>query len=963
MEPRVVAIVVAREGGEHLSRTLRAIAAQTRLPDVVVAVDDASKPSAAAELAAFTGAIVTNAHHESFGQSIALAVASVAPDFENGVLWLLAQDSDPAPTALERLLGTLEVSPSVAVVGPKQMDWERSDYIREFGLTLTPWGRTVSLVDDELDQAQHDSQSDVLAVGANGMLVRESVWAQLGGFDRGLGVVDDALDFCVRARLAGHRVEVVPTALVHTAGDGVIGADGSTQPRAVAKRGRQVRAAQLYRRLTYARGIAVLWHWLGLLPNAIVRAIGLLLGKRPTAVPGEFAAAFQVLFDGVSLSRSRRTLRRNRTMPYSSLDSLRIPFAEVRRRNALTREALRIRAHGHQRPIYFLASGGAWVTLALLIVSAVIMSPLIGAGAIGGGGLLPLTSDVGALWGQIGYGWRSGALTMLAPADPFTFVLAFLGTLTWWNPSFSLVVLWFVAIPVAGLGAWMFATRLSDRPIIRAFVGVGYGLAPTLLVALSAGRPAAVITHVLLPWLCFAALKAVRSWSASATAAILFAAVVACTPSLAPLLILVWIGALTLTGRYVSRFLAIPLPAIVLFAPLAVWQVMRGTPLGLLADPGSPTIAALSPHWQLALGFPLQGLGAWLDLTGTSPGSVNFVVVIVVIVLVGILAALALSGLFSPTPIRAQIALLIALVSLISAIAASSVSVAFHGSLPVALWPGSSLSVMWLALLVGAAAGISVLRRFALYPAVAGMTAAVILALPMGIGLVRGIADVEPSSGQTLPAYVVARAMTDMQLGTLIITGQPDGGLAVTIERGRGATLDNASTALFTATHADESATALANLTANLSSLSANDSSSQLRDYGIGSILLTPAQPDASGVVSQAAVESSSRAMVAFDANPSLESVGKTDFGLLWRYASPDTQTSSEMTSVSATQPWRALILGIQLLVVILTLLLAIPTGIPQPDIRPRRNIEGLASEPLAFEPKDLLAGDDDEEN
>jgi hypothetical protein len=42
---------------------------------------------------------------------------------------------------------------------------------------------------------------------------------------------------------------------------------------------------------------------------------------------------------------------------------------------------------------------------------------------------------------------------------------------------------------------------------------------------------------------------------------------------------------------------------------------------------------------------------------------------------------------------------------------------------------------------------------------------------------------------------------------------------------------------------------------------------------------------------------------------------------------------------------------------------LAIPTGIPQPDIRPRRNIDGLLNEPIAFEPTDLLAGDDDEEN
>ena len=962
MEPRVVAIVVAREDGEHLARTLRALDAQTRRPDLIIAVDNASKPSAAQTLGTLRGQTLRLANSVGFGDAVRRAVAEIEPAPENGFLWLLAQDSDPAPAALATLLGALEVSPSVAVVGPKQMDWERGDYIREFGQTLTRWGRTVSLVDDELDQAQHDARSDVMAVGANGMLVREHVWRELGGFDPGLSVADDALDFCVRTRLAGYRVEVVPGARVRTAADGVIGPEGGHDFRSSVRRARQVRTAALYRRLAYTRGLGPLWHWLGLVPNALWRIVGLLLGKRPSAVGPELGATLAVMFDGISLRRSRINLKRTRTASWSSLDSLRMPFAEVRRRNALAREALRIRLHGHQVPIYFFASGGAWVTLALTIVSLVLMSPLIGASAISGGALLPLAADVPSAWSQVAFGWRAGALGTIAPADPFTFVTALLATLTWWNPTFSLVVLWFLAIPLAGLGAWMFATRLSPRPVIRAFVGVGYGLAPTLLVALSDGRPGAVLAHVMLPWLAYAALRAVRSWSASAAAALLFAAVVACAPSLGPVLILLWLGAVALTGRYVARFLAIPLPAIALFAPLALWQVLFGNPLSLLADPGASVSARLAPHWQLALGFPSRGLGGWIDLSGSAPGTLNTVTVVVVIVLVGIVAALAVAGLFSPTPIRAQLALLVALLGLVSAVAASSLSVAFLGSVPVPLWPGSALSVMWLALLVGAASGMAVLRRFSIYPAVAGLVALVILALPMAIGMVRATVVVAPSNGQTLPAYVVARAHTDPQLGTLILTAQPSGGLAATLERNLGATLDNSSTAVSTATRMNSGANDLAVLVANLASLSGNDSREALADLGIGSVLLAPAQATAGTTPTVAATEMSARAMVALDANPSLESVGKTDFGLLWRFASPDTNKSAELTPSSATEPWRALILGGQLLVLLLTLLLAIPTGVPQADIRPRRNLSGLDAEPSAYEPADALVGGGDEQ-
>ena len=962
MEPRVVAIIVAREGGDHLARTVRALAAQTRSPDQIIAVDNASKPSVASVIASVTEHTVSLANRVAFGQALSRAVATLEPQTEQGFLWFLAQDSEPEPEALTTLLGALEVAPSVGVVGPKQMDWDRPDYIREFGQSVTPWGRTVSLVTDELDQAQHDVLSDVMAVGANGMLVREEVWRELGGFDPGLVAADDALDFCIRARLAGHRVEVVPQAKVRSAGDGVIGPDQGDDYRSVARRARQVRTGTLYRRLAYARGIGVLWHWLGLIPNALWRIIGLLLGKRPSVVPAEIGATFRVMFDGIAIRRSRRNLRRIRTAPWSSLDSLRVPFIEVRRRNALAREALRIHFHGHESPTQFFATGGAWVTLALAIISFIAMSPLIGSSAIAGGALLPLSGDVSTLWGQVTFGWRAGALGTLAPADPFAFVVALLGTLTWWNPSFSIVVLWFVAIPAAGLGAWMFASRLSVRPAIRAFVALGYALAPTLLIALSDGRPTAVLAHVLLPWLLFAGLRAVRSWSASATAALLFAAIVACAPSLGPVLILVWLGAVALTGRYVARFLAIPLPAIALFVPLAIWHVIAGNPLGLLADPGATVETRIAPHWQMALGFPMRGLGGWLDLTGIAPGILNTVTGLVVVVLVGLLAALAIVGLFSPTPIRAQLALLVSLFGLTSAIVASSMSVAFVGSLPVAIWPGSALSVMWLVLLVGSASGVAVLRRYSIYPAVAGLVAIVILALPMMVGLIRGAASVTPSNGQTLPAYVVARALTDPRLGILIFTAQPDGGLGVTLQRNLGATLDNSSTALATRTRIDSGAAALSTLAANLASLSGNDSHEALRKLGIGSVLLSAPQPTSAGAITQPAAEMNARAMVAFDANPSLDAVGKTDSGILWRFDAPDTEASSALTPSIATEPWRSLILTGELLVLILTLLLAIPTGIPQADIRPRRELSGLGAEPISFDPPELLGVDDDED-
>src|SRR6478735_3183831 len=275
MSPRVTAIIVARNGAEHLPRTLEALAAQTMAPDAIIAVDCGSTDATSALLAEFGPTHLITADSDlTFGGAIATAArVPTPPTAPNELLWLIAQDTAPEPTALAELVAALETAPSVAIAGPKLLDWERGEFIRSLGESLTTQGATVALVSDELDQGQRDVLSDVLAVVAGGMLVRHTVWETLGGFDPGLPVVDDALDFCVRARLAGHRVSVAPAARVATAGDGVAGANTSHKGRIRRRRARQQRTAQLHRRLVYAPAVLVPVHWLSLVPLAMLRSI------------------------------------------------------------------------------------------------------------------------------------------------------------------------------------------------------------------------------------------------------------------------------------------------------------------------------------------------------------------------------------------------------------------------------------------------------------------------------------------------------------------------------------------------------------------------------------------------------------------------------------------------------------------------------------------------------------------
>ena len=962
MNPKVTAILVARAGGEHLSQTLVALAAQTRPPDAVVLVDNGSRGRLAISAQVVQpDKVITMPGVVPFGEAVEAAARTVALEREgDDFLWLLAQDSAPNESALERLLGALEVSPSVAIVGPKQMEWDRPDYIAEYGLTMTRRGRTVSLVTDELDQGQHDDVSDVMAVGANGLLIREPVYRLLGGCDPGLPVVDDALDLCVRARLAGHRVTVVPDARVLTAGDGVIGPNMSLKLRARQRRARLIRTAELYRGMAYAPAFSVMWLWFALGPRSVFRAIWLLLAKRPYEVGGEFRAALAVAFSQPSVSRSRAQLARARTTGWWALAPLRMSRESMRRRQSLEREHARLVLEGARRPLHFLSSGGAWTTIALAIISVVTNIPLLGAQALGGGALLPLSSSLGDAWSQTGYGWRSLALAQLDPADPFAWVMALLGSVTWWNPSFALVLLWFVALPLAGAGAWVVMARLTDRVGIRVFAGLAYGLAPTLLIALHDGRPAAVLVHVLLPWLFAAGLRAPRSWSASAIAALLFAAVVACAPSLGVALLIVWFGSVVLTGRYVGRFLAIPIPAVALFAPVVVVQLFSGNPLGMLADPGPVVPFAQASRWEMALGYPTSGLGGWFDLTGAINWGVTIAAGLIVLVLVAVLVALAVAGLFSAHPVRAQLALFVALLGLASAVGTVGLRVAFEGQTAVPLWPGAGLSLASLGLIVAAGTGMSVLRRFSFYPAIAGTLAVGLLAVPLIGGLVVGSGFVHASTGRTLPAYVVATAARDPLVGTLILTPQANGGVAAVIVRGQGMTLDQSSSLINTSVGSGDGQRALAHLAGDVSSTGGQQTEPELKQFGIGYILLAPAVGATSAGFTSDAASVATRVRSSLDANPSLTPIGDTDAGLLWSYPGVSTADAAVVNPPSETQPWRSIIFSVQILVLVLTMLVALPTGPPRAD--GRRVAEPVAFDDEGFEPVDVLAGDLDDE-
>ena len=167
MPARVHALLVVRPDARvatdiRLDRVLSALAAQARPVDTLTIVlcgphaTDRELQRIAGESAA--EAVITADRGTSFAEALALASRRLGGD----AVWVLDQDTTPAPDALVRLMGALETAPSVAIAAPKLVRADDHDRIVSLGVSMTRGGRAVGLAGGEHDQGQHDATEVVL---------------------------------------------------------------------------------------------------------------------------------------------------------------------------------------------------------------------------------------------------------------------------------------------------------------------------------------------------------------------------------------------------------------------------------------------------------------------------------------------------------------------------------------------------------------------------------------------------------------------------------------------------------------------------------------------------------------------------------------------------------------------------------------------------------------------------------
>lgn len=270
--PAEVTVIIVSYNTRELTlkavETLLANAGDVRMR--VVVFDNASADGSAEAVAARFPEVEVIAHGENIG--FARANNLVAETATSEWLLLLNPDTETHPRAVENLLAFARAHPEAGIYGGRTVFpdgslnpsscWRRmtawSLVCNAFGLSrLFP---ASALFNPEAYGGwRRDSVRQVDIVVGCFLMIPTRLWRELGGFDRSYFMYGEEADLCLRARAAGYRPMITPTAqIMHLVGAATHVASEKVAKVACAK-------ASLIRDhwhpLLRPLGLALMWLW------------------------------------------------------------------------------------------------------------------------------------------------------------------------------------------------------------------------------------------------------------------------------------------------------------------------------------------------------------------------------------------------------------------------------------------------------------------------------------------------------------------------------------------------------------------------------------------------------------------------------------------------------------------------------------------------------------------------------
>ena len=299
---------------------------QTRPPDRVVAVDTGStdeSPRCCARTSV-TGAVHSTDAGSSYGAAVAYGLAVLAePADPDDWVWLLHDDSAPAPDALEQLLAVAAAPRPPTSSAPSSASGPRcAGCSRSASRSAAPAAARPAWSAASTTRASTTGSATCWRSTPPGCWSAAPCWRP-SGFDEQLPLFGNDVDFGWRAARAGHRTVVVPDAVVFH----VEAAHRGVREHQVKPSGyrRGERSAALYTLLVNGSAWALPFMVVRLFLGSLVRAVGLLLVRAPGEAVDELAGLVATYLRPWRILAGRRRRRRSSTVPHRQVRPLLAP--------------------------------------------------------------------------------------------------------------------------------------------------------------------------------------------------------------------------------------------------------------------------------------------------------------------------------------------------------------------------------------------------------------------------------------------------------------------------------------------------------------------------------------------------------------------------------------------------------------------------------------------------------------
>ncbi len=214
----VAVIIVNFNAGEHLARCLEALHLQTRQPDRILLIDNASTDASMEGIEARWPAVEIFPQEKNTGFAVANNLG-IAKAHDCQWVALLNPDAFADPDWLERLLEATEAYPDESFFGCKMLCYGARDRLDGTGdvyhASGLAWRR-----DHGFKVSDGSPVGEIFSPCAAAALYKRQAILDAGGFDEDYFCYFEDVDLGFRLRLLGYHGRTIPTAVVEHVGWG-----------------------------------------------------------------------------------------------------------------------------------------------------------------------------------------------------------------------------------------------------------------------------------------------------------------------------------------------------------------------------------------------------------------------------------------------------------------------------------------------------------------------------------------------------------------------------------------------------------------------------------------------------------------------------------------------------------------------------------------------------------------------